>query len=229
MSKLILRWVLHDMILIVLSCLFPPAEKPAAEQNTQPSRLSASSSSSDSSSSSSSSSSSDTSDSDSGWEAEGFPSERGPESFASHQVDWTAVELLTMEPQDGSEETSTRQNWSASTSVKERERWGFPCAHLIHPILSWTQKSWGWMERRRLTAVLWRTGCAGRWEGCSISCREKEMSEACVGGLRVLEPESVSFLEIISLLPVLSVLMLYRWGVQLYKYLFFFYKEAFYG
>lgn len=45
---------------------FPPAEKPAAETHTQPSRLSASSSSSDSSSSSSSSSSSDTSDSDSG-------------------------------------------------------------------------------------------------------------------------------------------------------------------
>lgn len=127
LSKLILLWVLHDVVLIVLLCLFPPAEKPAAEQNTQPSRLSASSSSSDSSSSSSSSSSSDTSDSDSGWEAGGFPYERGPGSFASHQVDWTAVELLTMEPQDGSEETSTRQNWSASTSVKERERDGaFP-------------------------------------------------------------------------------------------------------
>lgn len=41
-------------------------KKPATEQHTQPSRLSASSSSSDSSSSSSSSSSSDTSDSDSG-------------------------------------------------------------------------------------------------------------------------------------------------------------------
>ncbi len=54
-------------------CLFSPAEKPATEPHTQPSRLSASSSSSDSSSSSSSSSSSDTSDSDSGWGAEGFP------------------------------------------------------------------------------------------------------------------------------------------------------------
>lgn len=66
------------------------------------------------------------------------------------------------------------------------------------------------MERRRPVAVLWRTGCAGQCEGCSISCKKKEMSKACVGGLRVLEPESVSFLEIISLLPVLSVLMLYR-------------------
>lgn len=50
----------------VVCVLLSPAEKPAAETNTQPSRLSASSSSSDSSSSSSSSSSSDTSDSDSG-------------------------------------------------------------------------------------------------------------------------------------------------------------------
>lgn len=56
---------------------------------------------------------------------------------------WTelAVELLTMEPQDGSDETSTRQNWSDPTSVKPRKRDGaFPCAQLIHPILSWTQK-----------------------------------------------------------------------------------------
>lgn len=45
----------------------------------------------------------------------------------------------------------------------------------------------------------------------------------------MLEPESVLFLEMISLLPVLLVFMLYRYGVQFYKYLFFFYKEAFYG
>lgn len=51
-------------------CFLPPAEKPAADTHTQPSRLSASSSSSDSSSSSSSSSSSDTSESDSGWETD---------------------------------------------------------------------------------------------------------------------------------------------------------------
>uniref|UniRef100_A0A3P9KDS0 Bromodomain-containing protein 2 n=1 Tax=Oryzias latipes TaxID=8090 RepID=A0A3P9KDS0_ORYLA len=47
-------------------CFFVPADKPASDVHTQPSRLSASSSSSDSSSSSSSSSSSDTSESDSG-------------------------------------------------------------------------------------------------------------------------------------------------------------------
>lgn len=38
----------------------------------------------------------------------------------------------------------------------------------------------------------------------------KKKSDACVGGIRVLEPESVLFLEIISLLPVLPVFMLYR-------------------
>lgn len=39
---------------------------------------------------------------------------------------------------------------------------------------------------------------------------KKEKSDACVGGIRVLEPESVLFLEIFSLLPVLPVFMLYR-------------------
>lgn len=39
--------------------------------------------------------------------------------------------------------------------------------------------------------------------------QEKEKSSACVGGIRVLEPESVLFLEIISLLTVLPVFMLY--------------------
>lgn len=56
--------------ILMLFCFLPPAEKPAADTHTQPSRLSASSSSSDSSSSSSSSSSSDTSESDSGWETD---------------------------------------------------------------------------------------------------------------------------------------------------------------
>lgn len=38
----------------------------------------------------------------------------------------------------------------------------------------------------------------------------REKSDACVGGIRVLEPESVLFLEIFSLLPMLPVFMLYR-------------------
>lgn len=165
-------------------CLFSPAEKPATEPHTQPSRLSASSSSSDSSSSSSSSSSSDTSDSDSGWEAEGFRMRkghaRGPEHFASHRVDWTAVELLMMEPQDGSDETSTRQNWSDSTSVKPRKREGaFPALNSFirschgHRSLGWMNE---WKEGR-LIAVLWRTGLVGQSEGRSISCKIKKGEE----------------------------------------------------
>lgn len=38
----------------------------------------------------------------------------------------------------------------------------------------------------------------------------KERSDACVGGIWVLEPESVLFLEMISLLTMLPVFMLYR-------------------
>lgn len=57
----------------------------------------------------------------------------------------------------------------------------------------------------------WRTGLAEQSEGRSISCnKKKEKSDACVGGIRVLEPESVLFLEIFSLLPMLPVFMLYR-------------------
>jgi len=58
--------------------------------------------------------------------------------------------------------------------------------------------------------VLWRTGLVGQSEGRSISCKIKEKSDACVRGIRVLEPESVLFLEMISLLTMLPFFMLYR-------------------
>lgn len=117
------------------------------------------------------------------WEAHARDARR----LASYRVDWTAVELLMTEPQDGSDETSSRQNWSDSTSVKarEKEEWGFPCAQLIHPILSWTQKSWWWMERRRLIvkplsgelALLSRArdapSPASNWEEWSMCWRDK--------------------------------------------------------
>lgn len=54
-------------------------------------------------------------------------------------------------------------------------------------------------------------------------------TDAYDGGIRVLEPESVCFLDFFSLLAMLPVFMLYRKLVQMYKNLFFFYKEAFYG
>lgn len=64
--------------------------------------------------------------------------------------------------------------------------------------------------RCKVPFVLWRTGLVGQSEGRSISCKIKEKSDACVRGIRVLEPESVLFLEMISLLTMLPFFMLYR-------------------
>lgn len=124
-----------------------------------------------------------------------------------------------MEPQVGSAETAR-----TGPIHTERERWGFPCAQLIHPLLD-TQNLRMDVKGRDCRSPENRP----RWvERGTLHLLQKKI-DAYVGGIRVLVPESVSFLEIISLLTVLPVFMLYRSGVQLYKYLFFFYKEAFYG
>lgn len=76
-------------------------------------------------------------------------------------------------------------------------------------ILSWTHKLRldELMERRRLIVTFsGELALLGRARDApSPATGKKEKSEACVGGIRVLEPESVLFLEIMSLLPVLCL------------------------
>lgn len=86
---------------------------------------------------------------------------RNPGSFSSHWMDWTIVELLTTEPQDGSDETST--NWPTQL-VKPRKRemgLSLRSAHSSRPA---HRKPEDGCERRRLSVKsCWSLENRPRW------------------------------------------------------------------